>query len=110
MFTRKGKCQFYVREHALVRNEVIALKYKTNMMIAVRIPVFSFVLLGRDAIDYNLTAICMVKSTQNIKHGGFARARLTQDCYKLIVSEGGRNIIKGGLYEGACSIGFMNVF
>ena len=49
---RQRQRQLYVRQHRLVRNEVVALEHETNAVVAVGVPVLVLVLLGGDCLLY----------------------------------------------------------
>ena len=51
---RKCKCQLHIGHHALVRDQVVALKHETHARIAVGVPVAVFVVGGGDAVDHQI--------------------------------------------------------
>ena len=53
-------------------DEVIALEDKTNTVIAIRIPIGIAIVLSGDTINNNGAFIGPIKTTQNVKKGGFA--------------------------------------
>ena len=51
---RKCKCQLHIGHHALVRDQVVALKHETHARIAVGVPVAVFVVGGGNAVDHQI--------------------------------------------------------
>ena len=51
---RKRKCQLHIGHHALVRDQVVALKHETHARIAVGVPVAVFVVGGGNAVDHQI--------------------------------------------------------
>ena len=72
-----------------MRYKVIALEYETDGVVPVGVPVGILVLLGTDAVDEQITAGILVKTAQNVEHGGLAAARRPQhrDEFALTESE-----------------------
>ena len=51
---RKRKCQLHIGHHALVRDQVVALKHETHARIAVGVPVAVFVVGGGNAVNHQI--------------------------------------------------------
>ena len=61
---RKG--EFDIGKHRLMGNQIVALKHKSDRMVAVGIPVPVLVLFGGDAVDDEITAVIPVKTPDNV--------------------------------------------
>ena len=70
--SRNCQCQFNICKHRLMRNQIVALEYKTNRMITVRIPVSVLIFFRGNAIDDKISAVVAVQSSDNIQKRGFA--------------------------------------
>ena len=69
--SRNCQCQFNICKHRLMRNQIVALEYKTNRMITVRIPVSVLIFFRGNAIDDKISAVVAVQSSDNIQKRGF---------------------------------------
>ena len=72
--TRKRQRKLNVTHHALMRNKVIGLEYKTNTIVSVRIPISLFELLGRNTIYQQVSRIKAIKTANDIEHSSLTRA------------------------------------
>ena len=70
--SRNCQCQFNICKHRLMRNQIVALEYKTNRMITVRIPVSVLIFFRGNAIDDKISAVVAVQSSDNIQKRGFS--------------------------------------
>ena len=70
--SRYGQGQLYIGQHRLMRNQIITLKYKTNSMVPVRIPVPVFILFRGNSVNDQITAVISVQSADNIKKRGLS--------------------------------------
>lgn len=55
-----------------MRDQIVALEYKTNRMITVRIPVSVLIFFRGNAIDDKISAVVAVQSSDNIQKRGFS--------------------------------------
>ena len=69
--SRNCQCQLYICKHRLMRDQIVTLKYKTNRMITVRIPVSVLIFFRGNAIDDKISAVVAVQSSDNIQKRGF---------------------------------------
>ena len=69
---RNRQCQLNICKHRLMRDQIVALEYKTNRMITVRIPVSVLIFFRGNAIDDKISAVVAVQSSDNIQKCGFA--------------------------------------
>ena len=69
--SRNCQCQLNICKHRLMRNQIVALEYKTNRMITVRIPVSVLIFFRGNAIDDKISAVVAVQSSDNIQKRGF---------------------------------------
>ena len=97
--TRKRQRELNVTHHALMRNKVIGLEYKTNAVVSIGIPVSLFELLGRNTVYQQVSRIKAIKTTNNIEHSSLTRARRTKDCYKLVIPKRNGNVIHCSLFK-----------
>ena len=77
-----------VCQHALVRDEVIALKDKADGVVAVGIPVAVIVFLCGAAVDDEIAGGVAVEAADDVQQRGLTAAGLAKDCNKLILAEG----------------------
>ena len=61
-----------------MRNQIIALKYKADSVIAVSIPVGILILFGRFSIDNQITACILVKTAYDIEQCSLSTAGLSK--------------------------------
>ena len=87
-YTRQGQCELYVGKHGLVRDEVVALEDEADSVVSVGIPVGILVFPGADAVYEQITFGVLIKSSENVEHGGFAAARRSEYRNKLAFPEG----------------------
>ena len=83
----KGQGQFHVGKHRLVRNQVIALEYKTHRMIPVGIPVPFRKLFCGFSPDHQIAGGVPVQAADNIQQRCFSAAGRPQDRGKFTVAE-----------------------
>ena len=67
-------------------------------MVAVGIPIPVLISLGRYAVDYKITAVISVKTSDNIEQCGLARAARTQNGNKFIVTQVQADVVKSLLH------------
>jgi hypothetical protein len=71
-------------QNGLVRNQIVALEYETDGMVAVGVPVPVFEVLGRSAVDDQVTFGVLVETADDVQHGGLSAAGRSQDRDKLV--------------------------
>ena len=72
---RNSQCQLHIGKHRLMWNQIITLKYKTNCMIPIGIPVSVFIFFRRNPVDDQITTIVPIQSTDDVK-----KRRLSLSC------------------------------
>ena len=68
---RNRQCQLNICKHRLMRDQIVALEYKTDRMITVGIPVSVLIFFRGNAIDDKISAVVAVQSSDNIQKCGF---------------------------------------
>ena len=91
----QGQGDLDVLQHGLMGDQVVALEYKANGMVAVCVPVAILVMLGRGAVDDQVTFGVLIQATDDIQHGGLAAAGGAEDGHKLILAEGQVDPLEG---------------
>lgn len=77
-----------------MRNEVIALEHKTNAVISVGIPIAVAEILGRNAVEQQVTGIEMVQPADNVEHRSLSRARWAQNGHELVIAKGQAHLVE----------------
>ena len=85
--TRKAERQFHILQHRLVRDQVIALKYKTDGMVSMAVPIPVAKILCRFSVDNQLAAGILIQSADDIQHGRFSASGGTENGNKFAFSE-----------------------
>ena len=83
----KRQRQFHVGQHCLVRNQVVALEYKSDRMIPVYIPVLFPELFRAPAVDQQIARRIPVQSADDIQQGGLPASGRTENGSKLTFPE-----------------------
>ena len=96
---RKRERELHVREHRLVRDQVIALEDKAYAVVAVGIPIAIFVLVGRNTLDNEIARVVVVEATHDVQERRLPRAARTQDGDELVIAKGNRYAIERLLRE-----------
>ena len=68
-------------------DQIIALEYKTDRVVAVGIPVSVLIFFRGDPVDDQIPAVIAVQPAYDIKERRLTRAARSQDRDKLIVSQ-----------------------
>ncbi len=84
---REREGEFHVREHGLVRDEVVALKDEADAIVAVRVPVAIPEVLSRDTIDDQVAGVVAVEAADDVEKRCLSRARRAEDGYELVLSK-----------------------
>ena len=77
-----------------MRDQVVALKNKTNRMVAVSIPFTVGKRIGRLAVYFELTGCVSVKSAYDVQQRRLSTARGTENGHELAVAEGERHALQ----------------
>ena len=104
-----GQCQLHIGKHRLMWNQIITLKYKTNGMIPIGIPVSVFIFFRGNPVDDQITTIVTVQSTDDVKKRRLSRTTRSQDRNKFIVPEIQAYIIQCLLYQRTCTVFFADM-
>ena len=107
---RQRERELDVREHRLVRNEVVALEDEADRVIAVVIPIAVEKFLGRFSIDDKVAVGVTVKTADDIEHRGFSAARSTEDRNEFVPTEIQRNTAEGDHLAVARDVFLNDVF
>ena len=91
-----------------MRDEVIALEHKADAVVAVGIPIAIVKVLGRYAVDQQVTGIEMIEPTDNVEHRSFARARGTQNGHELVIAKRQAYAIERHLRKRLRNVPFAN--
>ena len=75
---RKGKRKRDVVQHTDLRNEVVTLKHKSDLVVAVVVPIGRGKVFGAYSIHYQIARSVPVQSADYVEHGRFAAAARTQ--------------------------------
>ena len=91
--------ELHVREHGLVRDEVVALEHEADAVVAVGVPVTVAILLRGDAVDEKVARVKVVEAADDVEHRGLARPRRAEDGHELVVPERDGDAVKRRLRE-----------
>ena len=92
-----------------MHNEVVALKYKADRVIAVGIPISIGKLLRRAPVDGKVAAGVTVKTADDVKQRGLSAPRRAKNRYKFMLSEVDADTAQRGDCRISRNIGFYNV-
>ena len=85
---RERQRELDICQHALVRDEVVALKDEADGVVAVRVPVAVVILLRGAAVDDEVTGGVAVQTADDVQQRGLAAAGLAQNCDELALTKG----------------------
>lgn len=71
---RQGQGQLDVRQHGLVRDQVVGLEDEADAVVAVGVPVAGLVVLRRNAVDDEVAALEAVEAANDVEHRRLAGA------------------------------------
>ena len=86
------------------------MKNKADAVVAVSVPFGVFEILGRTAVDDQISAVVMVQPADDVQAGGFARAAGAENGDKLRLAKAEADVIERNLGEIAGGIAFGDVF
>ena len=107
---RERERQLHVFQNGLMRNEVIALEHKADAVVTVGIPIAIVKVLGRDAVDEQVTGIEMIEPTDNVEHRSFTRPRRSQNGYELVIAKSQAHAVERHLRKRLRNVPFANSF
>ena len=70
-----------------MRDQVVALKYKTDRMIAVSVPIPILKILRGAAVDDQIALGILIKATDDVEHRGFSAPGRAENGHKIAVPE-----------------------
>ena len=85
--SRYGKGKLHIPLNALLRYQIVTLKYKTYPLVTVGIPIAVAVFFGGNAVNAHFAGSIMVKSAYYIQKRSLAAPRRSQHGHKFAVSE-----------------------
>ena len=71
-YAGNSQSQFYISQNCLMRDQIIALKNKTDSMVPVRIPVPVFILFSRNTVNDQISAVIPVQTSDNVQKCGLS--------------------------------------
>ena len=107
---RERQRELNVGQHALVRDEVVALKDKADGVVAVRVPVAVVVLLCGAAVDNEVAGGVAVQAADDVQQRGLAAAGLAQDRNELVFTKGNVDALECFDLRRAGLVDFGDVF
>ena len=84
---RKGERKFHVSQNRLMRNEIVRLKYESDTVIAVSVPVFVVVIFGGSTADDEIAARIVIQPADDIQKGGLAATRMSENGHEFVFAE-----------------------
>ena len=99
-----------IAPQGLMRNQIIALKNKTDRVVAIGIPVTALIGAGRDAVDEQLTAVAVIQAADNIEQRRLSGAAGSQNRHELTFPERQRYAVQSLLDQRTCPVFFLYVF
>ena len=106
---RERQCQLHVFQNGLMRDEVIALKHKTDAVVAIGIPIAIAKILGRNTVDEQAARVKVVESADNVEHRGLARTRGTQNGHELIIAKRQAHAVERHLRKRLRNVSLANI-
>ena len=107
---RERERQLHVFQNGLMRNEVIALENKADAVVAIGIPIAIAKVLGRDAVDQQVTRIKVIQSADNVEHRSFTRPRRSQNGHELVIAKSQAHAVERHLRKRLRDVPFANTF
>jgi len=85
--TRQSQCHSDVVEYSQMLYQIVTLKDETYLDVAVCIPVYVLVFLGRNSVDEHISRRVSVKTAYYVEHGSLAATAVSEYGHKLRASE-----------------------
>ena len=109
-YAGEGQRQLHILQHGLVGNEVVALEYKADGVVAVGVPVPAAEGPGGFAVDDQVAAGVLIQTADDVQQGGFPAAGGPQNGDKFVAAKIQRHTTQGGDGVFPRRIGFYNIF
>ena len=107
---RDGQRQFHIGQNRLVRYQIVALKYKSNGVIAVGIPIPIRILFCGNSIDDQIAAVIAVQPADHVQKRSLTGTAGAKDRNKFIFPQIQAHTVQRGLNQIACHIFFSHIF
>ena len=91
-------------------NEVVALEYKADGVVSVRVPVAVFIFFCRNTVDDKISAVVAVKTADHIQQSCFSRTRGAENCDEFVVAKIERYSVKRYLRKLSRLESFLQTF
>ena len=91
-------------------DKVIALEHKADAVVAISIPIAVTEVLGRDAVNQQVTRIKVIEPTDNVEHRGFTRPRRSQNGHELVIAKSQAHAVERHLRKRLGNVPFANTF
>ena len=102
--------QLHIGKHRLVRDQVVALEYETDGVVAVGVPVTVGELLGGFSVDDQVTGGVAIQAADDVQQRGLAAAGLSQNGDEFAFPEGDADAFQRPNRGAAGLIVLHNVF
>ena len=94
-YAGEGQGKLDVRQHGLVRDQVVVLEHEAHRMVAVGVPIGVAVEFGRNAADDEVARRVVVEPADDIQERGFPASGGTQNRDELVLAERDRDPLEG---------------
>ena len=101
--------QLNVGQHRLVRNEIVALEYKADRVVAVGVPVAVGIFFGRNAVDDQIAAVVAIQAADDVQQRGLAGAAGPEDRHEFVIAQVETDLVQRRLHKVARSILFLDL-
>ena len=88
-----GQRQLHVIENSLMGDEVVALEYEADRMVAVGVPVASLILFRGNSVYDQVARVIVIQSADHVEQRSLAGAARTEDSYEFIISQIEREVV-----------------
>ena len=82
-----------------MRDQVVGLEDEADAVVAVGVPVAGLVVLRRNAVDDEVSALEAVEASDDVEHRRLAGAGLAQNGHELVVAERYGDLVERHLHE-----------
>lgn len=93
-----------------MRDQIVTLKYKSDGMISIRIPVPVLIISGGNLIDDQISAVILIQPSDNIQKCRLSRTTGTKNRNKFTIAQIQADIIQRLLYQISGSVFFAYIF
>ena len=101
--------QLHIRQHTLVRDQVVALEHKPDRVIAIRVPIAIAIFFRGRSIDDQIAVLVAVQPANDIEQRRLTRTTRPQDRHKLVVTQIKRDPVQSNLREIARRVGLADI-